>query len=429
MKLLFKNIWVFDETDTSVLKKVSVATDGAHITYVGEHYDGKADRVIDGTGKLITAGFYNAHSHSAMSILRGWGEDLPLHRWLDERILPAEDRLTEDAVYTASLLSAAEMIAAGVVSFSDMYFFSEATARAALDSGMKANISRSIVSFDPASPPENDVRVAEALSLYDNYNGAGDGRIKVDFSLHAEYTNQENMCRYVAGLAMERGAAIQLHLSETEKEHLECIGRHGVTPAEFFRRSGVFDVPCTAAHCVWVSDSDIAVLKEYGVTAVHDPVSNLKLGSGVAPLRKLLDAGVNVALGTDGAASNNTQDILKELSFAAVLHKGVSCRADEVKSGELLPLLSRGGALSQGREDCGLIEAGRRADFAVIDMDRPHIVPVWNAAAALCSSVRSSDVVMTVCDGNILYENGEYTAIDIERLMHDFKRLSEHFFD
>lgn len=429
MKLLFKNIGVFDPLDASILKKVSVATDGAYITYVGEHYGGEADRVIDGTGKLLTSGFYNAHAHSAMSIFRGWGEDLPLQRWLDERILPAEDRLTEDAVYTASLLSAAEMIAGGIVSFSDMYFFCEATARAALDSGMKANISRSIVSFDPDSLPEKDSRVAEAVSLYDKFNGAGDGRIKVDFSLHAEYTNHEKMCRYVAELAKEKRTAIQIHLSETEKEHLDCIGRYGVTPAEFFRRCGVFDSPCTAAHCVWVSDSDIALLREYGVTAVHDPVSNLKLGSGVAPLRKLLDAGVNVALGTDGAASNNTQDILKELSFAAVLHKGVSRRADEVRAGELLPLLSRGGALSQCRENCGLIEAGRRADFAVIDMDRPHIAPLWNAAAALCSSVRSSDVVMTVCDGQILYENGEYTFIDIERIQHDFKHLSEHFFD
>lgn len=429
MKLLFENIGVFDPSNTSVLKKVSVATDGAYITYVGDSYDGEADRVIDGTGKLLTPGFYNAHAHSAMSILRGWGEDMPLQRWLDERILPAEDRLTEEAVYTASLISAAEMIAGGIVSFSDMYFFCEATAKSAVDSGMKANVSRSIVSFDPNCPPAKDSRVAEALSLYDKFNGAGKGRVKVDFSLHAEYTNHEKMCRYVAELAKERRAAIQIHLSETEKEHLDCIGRHGVTPAEFFRRCGVFDSPCTAAHCVWVSDSDIALLKEYGVTAVHDPVSNLKLGSGVAPLRKLLDAGVNVALGTDGAASNNTQDLLKELSFAAVLHKGVSRRADEVKAGELIPSLSRGGALSQCREDCGLIEIGRRADLAVIDMDRPHITPLWNAAAALCSSVRSSDVVMTVCDGQILYENGEYTFIDIERLKHDFKHLSKHFFD
>lgn len=193
MKLLFENIGVFDPSNTSVLKKVSVATDGAYITYVGDSYDGEADRVIDGTGKLLTPGFYNAHAHSAMSILRGWGEDMPLQRWLDERILPAEDRLTEEAVYTASLISAAEMIAGGIVSFSDMYFFCEATAKSAVDSGMKANVSRSIVSFDPDCPPAKDSRVAEALSLYDKFNGAGKGRVKVDFSLHAEYTNHEKM--------------------------------------------------------------------------------------------------------------------------------------------------------------------------------------------------------------------------------------------
>ncbi len=423
MKILFDKIEIMSQDDT--LETVYLATDGCRIAYIGKDKpDGTFDRVISGAGRLLIPGMYNLHCHSAMNLLRGIGEDIPLDDWLNKRIFPAEDKLTAESVYLSSLMSAAEMIAGGVTSFSDMYFFCEATAKAVTDSGMKANIARGIVAFDENDDPRNDRRLSEAVSLYENFNGASDGRILVDFSMQGEYLITERMCRAVADTAAKYGSRIQIHLSETKKEHDEGIARRGMTPAQFFDMCGVFDVPSSAAHCVHVSENDMALLARTGVTAVHNPVSNLKLGSGIMPLRQMLDGGVNVALGTDGAASNNTIDVLRELSFASLIHKGVSGKADIITSRELMPMLSENAATAQGRIDCGRLEVGMRADICVLDITKPHTVPVRSVSGALCYSLHSQDVVMTVSDGRILYEMGEYTTIDIEKLQHDFDRMS-----
>ena len=223
MKLLFSDVYTADPDSPGHAKKINIATDGETITYVGEEIpEGKFDRTIKGN-YLVMPGFYNAHCHSAMTLFRGLGGDLPLKRWLDEAILPAEDRLDPGLVKLSSLAAIAEMIASGTVSFSDMYFFCESTAEAVLESGIKANISRSVVSFDENESPSDNFRVAEAVDLFKGWNKAGDGRIKVDFSLHAEYTNTPAMCEYLAELAHKYDAGMQIHLSETEDEHLRCI--------------------------------------------------------------------------------------------------------------------------------------------------------------------------------------------------------------
>ena len=308
--------------------------------------DFRADEVIDCTGNLLIPACYNAHCHAAMTLFRGYGEDLPLQRWLEERIFPAEEKLTFRSVYHATTLAIAEMLKAGIASFSDMYMFEDAVAEAVLATGIKANVSRALVSFDPDVEMGKENRMIEAIRLAEWYHGADDGRILVDFSLHAEYTNVPKACAYVAEVANRFKTGMQIHLSETEKEHRECIGRWGKTPTEFFRDTGVLDVPTTAAHGVWLEDGDMAILAEKKATVVHNPVSNLKLGSGVLPLRKLLDAGVNVALGTDGVASNNRLDILRELQTAAILHKGVNRDPACMTAREIFPLANRNGALS-----------------------------------------------------------------------------------
>lgn len=385
--------------------------------------------VVDCKGNLLIPAFYNAHCHAAMTLFRGYGEDLPLSRWLEERIFPAEERLTDRSVYVATKLAIAEMIKNGVASFSDMYMFEEAVARAVLETGIKANLSRSLVSFDPDADIRRDSRFAEVESLARNYHMAGDGRIITEMSLHAEYTNTEKTCRIIADYAKEMGYGMQIHLSETEKEHLECIGRHGKTPTEFFRDTGVLDVPTTAAHCVWVSDSDIAILAERGVSVAHNPVSNLKLGSGVMPLRKMLDAGVNVALGTDGVASNNRLDVLREMQTAAILHKGVSRDPAITRASEMLALATKNGALAQGRRDCGEIRVGNRADLVLIDRNSIHNMPSYDDYAMLAYSADRSDVLLTMVDGRILYRNGEYTLIDEEQLRFEAREVFSHYFD
>lgn len=430
MNILIKNVkllaeYGFEKRSACVLVKDS------RIAYVGEGEPAeKVDRVIDGRGNLLLPGFYNTHCHAAMTVFRGYGEDLPLDRWLNERIFPAEDRLTGRAAYLGSLVAAAEMLAGGVVSFSDMYMFQDDVAKAVLESGMKANLSRCVVSFADMDDPRKDSRFQEASRLVNELHGAEDGKILVDMSLHGEYTNTEQMFRAVAEYAKERSLGIQVHVSETKKEHKEAMARRcGRTPIELCLDTGILDSRTVAAHCVWVSENDMDIMKEKGVFVSHNPISNLKLGSGVMDLGKMLDKGIHVTLGTDGAASNNDLDILSELQTAAILHKGVNLDPERTHADRMIAFATSEAARAQGRPDCGRIEVGYRADLVLWDLDAVHNIPSYDYAATVAYSAKSSDVLLTMVDGKVLYENGEYKTIDVEKLKYEAKELIEHYFD
>ncbi|MBQ7357161.1 MAG: amidohydrolase [Clostridia bacterium] len=429
MKILLKNVHLPEECGYG-LQSVNVLVDGNFIAYIGKDEPAeRADRIIDGKGNLLSTAFYNAHCHSAMTLFRGYGDDLPLREWLDTKILPAEELLNEQRVYYGSMMAIAEMIKNGVVSFSDMYFFLDATARAVGESGIKANISRSVVSFDPELDVLTDTRIAEGVDAFKKWHKAYDGRLLVDMSVHAEYSNVEKCCRYVGELARDLGTGIQLHLSETQSEHDKCVETRGVTPTEFFANAGVLDVPVTAAHCVYVTDSDIQILAEKGVSVAHNPVSNLKLGSGIMPYGKMKAAGVNIALGTDGVASNNKLSVLRDMQYAALIHKGNTRNAAETNAADMIRCATLNGAKAQGRADCGRLAVGYRADLILVNMNSVNNIPVFSYDSALTYSACEADVLMTMCDGRILYENGEYTSIDIERLTAEAKSVFEHYFD
>ncbi len=407
-----------------------VTVEGVFITAIDTaRPEGRFDRTVAGEGCLLMPGLVNAHTHAAMTLFRGYGEDLPLDRWLSERIFPAEDRLTERAVYLGTKLSIAEMLKAGITSFSDMYFFCDEAAKAVAESGIKANLSRSVVSFDENADYTKDSRVAEGVRLFNDWNGKEDGRILVDLSLHAEYTNKAGAVRTVAALAGALGTRVQIHLSETEKEHAECIARNGKTPTAFFLENGLFEVPVVAAHCVHLTEEDRAILASHGAVAVHNPISNLKLGSGIMPLVDTLGAGVRVALGTDGAASNNRLDLLREMQTALLLAKGTTGKPDCLSAEAAIPLATQNGALAQGRTDCGVLAVGKRADLALFDLTGLHALPLVSPAASLAYALASSDVRMTVVDGAILYENGECKTLDVEKLKGEFTQLRNHYFD
>lgn len=429
MKTILKNATLLPEHGFGG-RPVQVTVENKRIQSITEDaVNDSGAEVFDCGGNLLIPAFYNAHCHAAMTLFRGYGEDLPLHRWLHEKIFPAEELLTARSVHVATKWAIAEMLRRGIASFSDMYMFEDSVAEAVLETGIKANLARSLVSFDPNLDPATDFRMAEAIALAKDYHLANDGALKIDLSLHAEYTNLPHYCEYVGRYAKEHGLLMQLHLSETEEEHLACIERHGKTPSAFFADLGIFDTPTSAAHCVWLSDEDIAILAEKGVTAVHNPVSNLKLGSGVMRLRKLLDAGVNVALGTDGVASNNRLDVLREMQTAAVLHKGISRDPACLVASELLPLATENGARAQGRTDCGRLEVGARADLTLIDRNAVHNIPSYDDHAMLAYSAESADVRLTMVDGRILYRNGEYTSIDEERLRFESREVFAHYFE
>ncbi|MBQ9797547.1 MAG: amidohydrolase [Clostridia bacterium] len=429
MKTIFKNVTLLQSGFPQGVSYYVTVTD-RHITKIStECPDTQGASVVDGQGNILMPAFYNAHCHAAMTLFRGYGEDLPLQRWLEERIFPAEDRLTYQSVYTASKLAIAEMLRGGVVSFSDMYMFEDAVAEAVLETGIKANLSRSLVSFDPNVDVASDSRFAEARELVKKYHNADDGRLKIDFSLHAEYTNVPKYVAKIAEYTASQGLRMQIHLSETEKEHTECMQRHQKTPAAFFCNLGVFDAPTTAAHCVWVSDEDIEILAQKKVSVAHNPVSNLKLGSGVMPLSKMLKAGVNVCLGTDGVASNNRLDVLREMQTAAILHKGVMRDPACTTATQMPALATVNGAIAQGREDCGEIREGARADLILIDRYSIHNMPSYDDYALLSYSAERSDVRLTMADGRILYQNGAYTLIDEERLRYEAREVFAHYFD
>lgn len=427
MKILFKNVHLQNEYGYGK-DSVNVLVNDKTISYIGKDFP-QADRVIDGKGNLLSPAFYNAHCHSAMTLFRGYGDDLPLREWLDTKILPAEELLDEDRVYYGSMMGIAEMIKNGIVSFSDMYFFLDSTARAVGESGIKANISRSIVSFDEALDVYSDTRIKEGIDAFKKWHNAYDGRLRVDMSVHAEYSNVEKCCRYVGEYAKEVGTGIQLHLSETESEHNKCAEKRNMTPTEFFEKTGIFDVPVTAAHCVWVTDSDIQILKEKGVSVAHNPVSNLKLGSGFMPYNKMKDAGVNIALGTDGVASNNKLSVLREMQYAALIHKGNTLDAAATNASDMIRCATVNGAVSQGRYDCGRVQVGYRADLILVNMNSVNNMPVFDYDSALVYSTCESDILLTMCDGRILYENGEYTLIDIEKLKAEASSVFANYFN
>ena len=427
MKRLLKggDILAWENDAFVCLKHGYLGVDGDVIDYLGaEPPQGAYDEVKDLTGKLLLPGLVNGHTHTGMSLLRGLGSDLPLKQWLFDTVFPVEDRLTDEDLRIGMELSLLEMIASGTTAFTDMYMAPGYTAKSVLASGMKANLCRPMQSFDPDEEPMTCRRMKEMLALHDEWNGAGNGRIKVDFAVHAEYTCTERMVRAAAEEARKRGAGMHIHLSETAAEQEACLAKYGMTPARWFDKLGAFDVRAYAAHGVWLTAEDRALLKERGVTVVHCPESNLKLGSGVADVPAMAAEGLNVALGTDGAASNNNLNIFEEMHLCALLHKGVQHDPTVLPQSEVLKMATLNGSRLQGRTDTGVLEAGRKADIIAVDMDRPHLTPCIDPLSNLLYAAQAADVVMTMVDGQILYENGDFLTLDRDRILFEARRAA-----
>lgn len=425
MKTLFRNadILLFENGIYNVLKGAFLAVDDDRISYIGKNKpDGNFDSVKDMTGRLLMSGFYNCHNHCPMVLLRGVGSDLPLNEWLFNKVFPIEDKLTAEEIYSGTNLALLEMLACGTVSFSDMYFEPQVTAKAVAESGMKANITRPVQSFDPNEEAKDSFRIAQSIALYDEWNKAENERILIDFSIHAEYTCTEKIARAYAEECNKRNGLMHIHLSETVKEHNECKEKYGKTPTQWFNDLGAFDSRAFAAHCVTLEDSDMEIILDKGVNVVHNPSSNMKLGSGFARVQKMLDMGINVALGTDGAASNNNLDMMEEMHLASIIHNGYMQDATVMKADTVIKMATLNGALLQGRNDCGELKVGNKADIIAISLDAPHLRPVIDEKALVTYSAQSSDVCMTMVDGKILYENGEYLTLDKEKIYYDIEK-------
>ena len=417
--MLFSNITLLDE-NFEIKQGQWVGTEGGRVAYLASEAPAAEDaarfgEVYDGADKLLVPGMYNAHAHAPMTLLRGYAENLPLQAWLNDMVWPFEAKMTAEDNYWGTLLACAEMLRYGTVSFSDMYYHTDERARAIVQAGMKANLCESELYFEPKPFSEYAIS-AEYDRLVKEYHGADEGRLLVDHNIHAEYTSNPLTCADIAQDAKERGLRLHVHISETKSEHEECKERHnGMTPVRYFESIGVFDVPVIAAHCVWVDAGDIEIMAARGATAVLNPASNMKLGSGFAPVGELLRGGVNVALGTDGMASNNNHDMYQDLYLMATVYKGAACDPTLVSPADALRAACRGGALAQGREDCGHIALGAKADLAVLDTSGPSWHPATDLQSNLVYASHGSDVCLTMVDGRVVYRDGVWPTIDIER--------------
>ena len=425
MSLLFQNvIAVMTDEAGSILPNAYVAVEGETISYVGtQRPEGRFDRVVDGAGKILMPGLVNCHTHLPMTVLRGYGGGCDLQTWLNEYIFPAEDKLDARAVRAATGLALAEMIASGITCYADMYFFCDEMIEETLAAGLSANIARGISVFTPEFDFDTYYSTKELKELMKRWHGYNNGQILIDASIHGEYTSYPAVWRAVADYAKEQEIGMHVHASETKSEHEGSIERNGCTPIAALAREGVFDVRAIAAHCVWATEEDMDILREKGVSAVHCPASNLKLGSGVAPVVELMQHGVNVALGTDGVSSNNSHDMIEEIKLAAILHNGVRHDPLAVLPLQALQMATRNGAKALGRAT-GVIQPGMIADLILLDGETPNMLPCHSVVDNLAYAASRADLRMNMARGKVIYENGDFLTLDLDRIRSEIKQYA-----
>jgi 5-methylthioadenosine/S-adenosylhomocysteine deaminase len=401
-----------------VLPNADLVISGSEIARIctsGEaHPDVPSDRVIDASGMVAVPGLINAHTHCAMTLLRGYADDMQLMPWLQERIWPVETKLEADDVYWGTLLGIAEMIRGGVTCFNDMYHYFESAARAALDSGMRAVVSGVLLAF----LPDTDARLERAIEFAREWRDKGDGLLVTMLGPHAPYTVANHFLDRVIQGAREVGVGIHIHVSETRGEVEESRRDYNQTPVERLSEIGLLDVhPVAAAHCVHLTESDIDTLVEKRVGILHCPGSNMKLASGVAPIPKLLEAGAIVGLGTDGPASNNNLDMLEEARLAALLHKTHTGDPTAVPAYTALAMATRGSAEALGIADrVGRIEPGMKADIALLDFQQPHLFPLHDVISHLVYAARAGDVCTVFINGRPVMLDRKLLTIDEEEV-------------
>ena len=416
---------LMDEAAT-VLDDAFVVVEGETIASVTPTRSaGAFTQEIDCGGNVLMPGLVNAHTHIPMTLMRGYGGGCDLHTWLNDWIFPAEAKLDGRAVRAGADLALAELIAGGVTTIADMYMHTPAIAQAVLAAGISANLSCGGVyfgapgDFSPATCPDCD----HQRQLTEEFHEAGNGQILVDASIHGEYTSNVPLWQWMADYAQRKGLGMHVHVSETQSEHEGSLTRWGLTPFRILDRYGVWDTRAIAAHCVWTTEDDWAGMAEKGVACVHNPVSNLKLGSGVAWIPAMKAAGVPIALGTDGVSSNNNQDMFEEMKFAAVLHNGVTHNPLALLPQDVLAMATREGAKALGRQT-GRIAPGYVADLILVDFTRPHLTPCHSVMDNLVYAAHGSDVVMNMARGKIIYKDGTFLTLDLDQILAEVRQYA-----
>ncbi len=390
--------------------------DGSKIVFVGKNPNSKADREINLNGNLLMPSFKNAHTHSAMTFARSLADDLPLQPWLYDMIFPMEAKLTGEDIYHLSKLAFLEYLTSGITACFDMYYFPEDMARASVDFGFRTVMTCGLNNFK-----EN----IESLEEYYNKFNSYDELISYKLGFHAEYTTSKELMSGIAGLAEKYKAPVFMHSSETESEVKECIQRYGKTPTVLFDELGLFNYGGGAYHSVWVNDNDLEIYKKHGVYAVINPGSNSKLASGIAPVSKMIDKNIQLAIGTDGPSSNNALDMFREMYLLAATQKLNDRNAASTDANKILEMATVGGAKCMGLDNCDTIDVGKTADLIVIDLNRPNMQPINNITKNMVYSGSKENVKLTMINGRILYENGEFVGIDTEEIYGNAQKITD----
>ena len=414
--ILIKNALILNPNNFEN-KKQSLLIKDDLIAEIAETIDeGNVDKIIDAEGKILLPGLINTHTHLSMTLFRGLADDLSLDSWLNDHIWPMEANLNGDYCYIGALLGAVELIKSGTTTFSDMYFYMEDVARAVEDAGIRAVLSYGMIDFGDAERREAEIE--ENLQLFKSCNGMADGRIKVFFGPHSPYTASEDLLIKVRELADEYNMGIHIHVSETEKEINDSLDEKGLRPFEYLEKIGFLGPDVVAAHCVWLSDEEIEIIKKHDVKVSHNPCSNMKLASGIAPVSKLIENDICVSIGTDGASSNNNLDLIEELKTASLLQKVSTLDPKVLTSDEAITMATIKGAEALGLEnEIGSIEVGKKADIILIDTNSANMVPDSSSLSSnVIYSANGSNVDTTICNGKILMENKKLTVLDEQEI-------------
>ena len=417
MKILIKNALILSPNTDFKNKKMSLLIEDDLISEISDEIDeNKADKIIDADGKILLPGLVNTHTHLSMTLFRGVADDLSLDTWLNDHIWPLEANLNGDYCYIGALLGAVELIKSGTTTFSDMYFYMEDVARAVDEAGLRAVLGHGMIDFGDAEKREAELKAN--MDLFESCNNMADGKITVSLTPHSPYTASKELLLKARELADENNMLIHIHVSEIQKEIEDSISEKGLRPFEYLDKIGFLGSDVVAAHSVWLSDEEIEIIKKHDVKVSHNPCSNMKLASGVAPVDKLLENDVCVSIGTDGASSNNNLDLIEELKTASLLQKVSTLNPKALSSDEALEMATISGARALGLSDeIGSIEVGKKADIILIDTNTANMVPQSTSLSSnIIYSANGSNVDTTICNGKILMENKKLTSLDEQEI-------------
>jgi len=430
MSILIKNISeIYSASENEVLKDVYLIIKDKKIQEIGEMENCPAEdgfsELIDAENNIVTPGFINTHTHSSMTLMRGYADDMPLQSWLEDKIWPFESQLSPDDIYWGTALGILEMLKSGTTVFSDMYFSMPRVAEIVEKSGIKAVLAEGLIEVN-----DGKEGLQNAVDFAVNYNNTADNRIKTMIAPHAPYTCSKDYLIEISRKALESEIPLHIHLSETKQEVNDFLEKEGVSPVKYLDDINFFDNHILAAHCVHLEDGDLEILKNKNVHVAHNPVSNAKLGSGIAPVVEYLKEGVNISIGTDGVSSNNNLDMITEARMAAYLQKVKNYDPSVIDTFDLLHFITKNGAEALGLKDTGVIKKGKKADLIILNSSSfSFSFPHHNNLSNLFYSSDSRIVDTVIIDGKIIVDNGEIKTLDQEKIYFEVEKRAAEIAD